>query len=108
MTSDETIRKVARVLFLSDRGDTLPVGFAERQWDEGYAVRDDYIRRARALADEGLLAPAPLREEWAFRYVRSTGQLVHWECETEADARGSAVNDGDQVVHRYVTDWETP
>lgn len=56
MTSDETIRKTARVLFLSDRGDTLPAGFAERQWDEGHAVKDDYIRRARALAEAGLLA----------------------------------------------------
>lgn len=56
---EHAIEHAARALFLSDRGDTLPAGFPERQWDEGHAVKDDYLRRARALAEAGLLAPAP-------------------------------------------------
>lgn len=99
MTSDETIRK-----------DVMIESLALRLWDEGL-LRPEWqaVQVVTALLgwleEDGMLAPAPLREEWAFRYARSTGQIVHWECETEADARGSAVNDGDQVVRRYVTDW---
>lgn len=95
--------QAARVLFLSDRGDTLPAGFAERQWDEGHAVRDDYMRRAQALADAGLLAPAGLRKEWGTRfgdYVLEGRTGAHYPFFFKGDPPEGT------NVRRYVTDWE--
>lgn len=48
---------------------------------------------ARALAEAGLLAPAPLREEWG--YMEPGGEV--WS---------STVPGEDTRVRRYVTDWE--
>lgn len=56
MTSDETTRKAAQV-----------IGSVMSRWDmDGRPDVDGGIDTliARALAEAGLLAPAPLREEW--------------------------------------------
>lgn len=61
----------------------------------------EYI--ARALADAGLLAPAPFHEEWA-----SASDGDAWTCcgdRDEAEVRRCAVRQGHEVVHRYATDW---
>lgn len=61
-------------------------------------------RVARRLAAEGLLAPAPLTEEWAVQWVRRGGEIRTYPCDDEADARGSIRGD-ETTVHRYVSDW---
>lgn len=61
-------------------------------------------RVARRLAEAGLLAPAPLREEWAIRWA--DGHV--WDGYRDR-AQAEAVSDAtDTPVHRYVTDWEKP
>ena len=40
---------------------------------------------ARALAEAGLLAPAPLTEEWAARYVNGGGAVCRTRREAEAE-----------------------
>ena len=98
----DAIERAARTLFLSDRGNTLPAGFPERQWDEGHAVKDDYIRRARALAESGLLAPAPLREEWGTRFG---GYVVEGRTDAEYPFFWKGVPPPGVNVRRYRTDW---
>lgn len=58
---------------------------------------------ARALAEAGLLAPAPLREEWAVQWVRRGGEIRTYPCDDEADARDCA--DDETTVRRYLSDW---
>lgn len=55
------------------------------------------------LAEKGLIAPAPLREEWAVQWVRRGGEIRTYPCDDEADARDCA--DDETTVHRYVSDW---
>lgn len=55
---------------------------------------------AEALATNGLLAPAPLREEWGIRWDDGV-----WECyRNRAEAEFGAGDEG-TPVHRYVSDW---
>ena len=73
--------------------------------------------QARALADAGLLAPTPLREEWAARYVNGGGAIrrTRDEAESELDrmTRDSHRHRVDEppapeiagIYARYVTDW---
>ena len=75
---ERIIEQAARTLFLSDRGDTLPVGFAERQWDEGHAVKDDYIRRARALAEAGYLTAAITRDDIDRALINVTSNAMNY------------------------------
>lgn len=85
--SDETIRKVVDVI-----GD-LP----------GYT--DEQVRKiALDLADAGLLAPAPLREEWGVPGGDGTTVWNHYLNREEARIGAG----DDPVVHRWVTEWETP
>lgn len=59
-----------------------------------------------ALAEAGLLSP-PMREEWACLLDATVGgRTVYKGHGSEADARSWATDEGDQVVHRWVTDWE--
>ena len=72
---------------------------------------------ARALAEAGLLAPAPLREEWAARYVNGGGAICRTRDEAEAEldrmTRDSHRHRVDEppapeiagIYARYVTDW---
>ena len=72
---------------------------------------------ARALADAGLLAPAPLTEEWAARYVNGGGSICRTRDEAEAEldrmTRDSHRHRVDEppapeiagIYARYVTDW---
>jgi hypothetical protein len=58
---------------------------------------------ARFLYERGLLAPAPLREEWG---PGDDGEA--WRCcgdDNEAMVRYDAEVNGHQVFHRYATDW---
>lgn len=64
---------------------------------------------AEALATNGLLSPAPLTEEWGVRWDDHDiwdHYLDHGEAARGA-GDGSDPTDG-TVVHRHVTDWETP
>lgn len=60
---------------------------------------------ARALADEGLLAPAPLRQEWS---TADDEIDAHTCCgyEDRAVIEAHAARCGYQIVHRWVTEWE--
>ena len=55
---------------------------------------------ARALADAGLLAPAPLREEWGIQWDDGVWEYYRSRAETEVGA-----GDEGTPVHRYVSDW---
>lgn len=66
---------------------------------------DEPDKIARALAEAGLLAPAPLREEWATRFPNRhlrPGKDRNYDLWFKGDPP-KGVN-----VRRYVTDWETP
>lgn len=90
MTSDETIRKAARII---RDGDPEGMGYAQAH------------NVASALDHAGLLAPAPLREEWAV-------ECLDWNGEPRYDRYDQRIGaermcwEGDRVVRRYVTDWE--
>lgn len=61
--------------------------------------------QARALADAGLLAPAPLTEQWGTKFkdghpIPGKDRDYPWWFKGDPP---KGVN-----VHRYVTDWETP
>ena len=60
-------------------------------------------RYTGALQAAGLIAPAPLREEWAVQWARRGGEIRTYPCDDEADARDCA--DDETTVHRYVSDW---
>lgn len=55
---------------------------------------------ARALADADLLAPTPLREEWAICHPSGNTDMRRDKAHAQ---RG--VGNGWFVAHRYVTDW---
>lgn len=99
MTSDETIRKVAGVIdgILSADPQVAREMFG-----------DEPDRIARALAEEGLLAPAPLREEWATYDPDDTVMWgrAHFRADSEDEARRKAHGFGYVVHRRYVTEWE--
>lgn len=67
----------------------------------------DFYRQAEIVLDTlreaGLIAPAPLREEWAVQWVRRGGEIRTYPCDDEADARDCA--DDETTVHRFVSDW---
>lgn len=94
MTSDETIRKAARV-----------IGSVMSRWDmdgrPDVAGGIDTLL-ARALAEDGLLAPAPLREEWGIRW--DDGNL--WEHYLNRDEATVGAGDEGTLVRRWVSDWE--
>lgn len=91
MTSDR-IEQVAQVAASAMDG-----------YSEGASHIEDYRIIARALAEEGLLAPAPLREEWS-----TTNEWGDEDYCCGFDARETVEGDGRPIVRRYVTDWETP
>ena len=55
---------------------------------------------AEALATNGLLAPAPLREEWGIRWDDGVWEYYRNRAEAEVGA-----GDEGTPVHRYVSDW---
>lgn len=73
---------------------------------------------ARALADAGLLAPAPLRDEWAASYTNGGGTVCRTrdEAETELarmirDSHRPRIDEPPPpqiagIYARHVTDWE--
>ena len=58
---------------------------------------------ARALAEAGLLAPAPLREEWAAAWEGHGATRIGFAQESPEDIEG--VPPGGWVVRRHVSDW---
>lgn len=70
------------------------------------------------LADKGLIAPAPLREEWAARYVNGGGAVCRTRDEAEAaldrmtrDSHRHRVDEPPApeiagIYARYVSEWE--
>ena len=113
---EHAIEQVARVLAAHQLSE--PQGGANaRAWCEcscgsrletwggtrDYAVTLGNRHIARALADAGYLAPAPLREEWGVQWddhdIWGDMYNTHHEAETGAGDEGTP-------VHRYVTDWE--
>ena len=57
---------------------------------------------ARALAEAGWLAPAPLREEWGTRFG---GYVVEGRADAEYPFFWKGVPPPGVNVHRYRTDW---
>ena len=91
---DETTEQAARV-----------IGSVMSRWDmDGRPDVDGGIDTliARALADAGLLAPAPLREEWGVPGGDGTTVWNHYLNREEARIGAG----DDPVVHRWVTEWE--
>jgi hypothetical protein len=58
---------------------------------------------AAYLADAGLLAPAPLREEWAAAWEGHGATRIGFAQESPEDIEG--VPPGGWVVRRHVSDW---
>lgn len=111
---EHAISMVARVI--ADH-----VGFLEDLDSDPQSVQDVYLHPvalARALDQAGLLAPSPLAEEWAARYVNGGGSVCRTRREAEADL-GRMIRDSQRPriddppappvagIHvRYVTAWE--
>ena len=92
---DETTERAARV-----------IGSVMSRWDmDGRPDVDGGIDTliARALAEAGVLAPAPLREEWGIRWDDHDiwGDMYRNRAEAEAGA-----GDEDTPVRRWVTEWK--
>ena len=77
-----------------------------------------FVDMARALADAGLLAPAPLREEWSARYVNGGGAVCRTRHDADAEL-GRMVSASNRhrideppapeiagIYARYVSEWE--
>lgn len=60
------------------------------------------IEWARALAEAGLLAPAPLREEWGVQW----DDHDIWGHYLNRDEATVGAGDEGTPVHRWITDWE--
>lgn len=92
MVSDETIEKAVEVV-----------------WECGPWTDQESLRIARALAEAGLLAPAPLRAMYAEGMKHPDfGWLAAWD-KTFADpetVRERLAGDPGTVIRRYVSDWE--
>lgn len=101
---------------------------AEKRHGGEYVSGDDMLAR-RSFAEgakwavehlraQGLIAPAPLTEEWAARYVNGGGAIRRTRDEAEAeldrmtrDSRRPRIDEPPApeiagIVRRYVTDWE--
>ena len=96
---------------ISDRLDEIEqaarvIGSVMSRWDmDGRPDVDGGIDTliARALAEAGVLAPAPLREEWGIRWDDHDiwGDMYRNRAEAEAGA-----GDEDTPVRRWVTEWK--
>lgn len=58
---------------------------------------------ARALAEAGLLAPSPLREEWGVDCYLGFEPEAYLE---RRNAEKHLAYEGGNLLRRYVTDWE--
>ena len=80
--------------------------------------RGRIVAIAEMLAEAGLLAPAPLREEWAARYINGGGAICRTRDEAEAalarmtrDSHRFRIDEPPApeiagIYARYVTAWE--
>jgi len=102
MITGEQIDRAARLIYQLRHPEGDPIGgvFEGPSWAE-IEMRDAQAT-ARALAEAGLLAPAPLTEEWATRFengLRLPGRERKYGRWCKGDPP-KGVN-----VRRYVTDW---
>ena len=106
---EHAIEKAARVIYMAMHRDTDPYSVPLERAAE---------KAARALAEAGLLAPAPLTEEWAARYVNGGGAICRTRDEAESaldrmtrDSHRLRIDEPPApeiagIYARYVTDWE--
>lgn len=112
MTADDIVRRTAKVLISHPLG-TVQGGTAAGAFvlcgcgtvingasrDHAHARAREHV--ARAMADASLLAPAPLREEWAVEMGAGGPRELF-------DSRSAAkefAHEDETVLHRHVTDW---
>ena len=100
---EHAIEQAAQVMWKRDNPDLHPA-WVDRSWEDAgeSGERADYELRARALAEAGLLAPAPLREEWATRFPNGymrPGKDMPYDSWWKGDPP-KGVN-----VRHYVSDW---
>ena len=114
MSISDRIERAARVI-------AEHVGFLDDLDSDPQSVQEVYLHPvalARALDQAGLLAPGPLAEEWAARYVNGGGSVCRTRREAEAEL-GRMIRDSQRPriddppappvagIHvRYVTAWE--
>lgn len=112
----DAIARAAEVLDAHQLGEARG-GSANRSWCQcscgsrletggtrDHAMTFGHRHIARALAEAGLLAPAPLREEWAQRWTRRSGEVRVMKVASEEDADPGR-EPGVEAIHRYRTDW---
>jgi len=117
MTTEEQVDRAARLIYQLRHPDGDPIGgvFDGPSWAE-IEMRDAQAT-ARALAEAGLLAPAPLREEWHAAYygvtrdgvrhlrlIGTEGSREHAE-ETRADCAQDDPDTEFFLVRRPVHAW---
>ena len=115
MSINDRIERAARVI--ADH-----VGFLDDLDSDPQSVQEVFLHPvalARALDRAGLIAPAPLTEEWAARYVNGGGSVCRTRREAEAelgrmsrDSQRSRIDEPPAPpvagIHvRYVTAWES-
>lgn len=103
---EHAIEHAARALWECDNLEFTPE-WRDKVWNdmggpEPSHERVDYEIRAEYLAQFGLLAPAPLREEWGVPGGDGTTVWNHYLNREEARIGAG----DDPVVHRWVTEWE--
>lgn len=69
---------------------------------EGRLSREDCDYLAGVLNERGLLAPAPLREEWGIRW----DDHDIWDHYLNHDEATVGAGDEGTPVHRWVTEWK--
>lgn len=100
MPINDRIERVARVI-------AEHVGFLDDLDSDPQSVQEVHLHPvalARALDRAGLIAPGPLREEWAATWEGHGATRIGVAQESPEDIEG--VPPGGWVVHRYVTAWE--
>ena len=83
-----------------EQAEALVYGVFDDAPDEGLDSFDFAREIVRTLTEAGLLAPAPLREEWGIRWDDGVWEYYRNRAEAEFGA-----GDEGTPVHRYVSDW---
>ena len=123
--SDDVRERVAQALYANYRmvyaemSGAVPPSPAEiaELWEAEIHYKDQFYRQANVLAEAGLLAPAPLTEEWHAAYygvtpdgvrhlrlIGTEGSREHAE-ETRADCAQDDPDTEFFLVRRPVHDW---
>ena len=112
MTTEEQVHRAARLIYQMRNPSRDPIGgvFEGPSWAE--IEMRDATATARALAEAGLLAPAPLREEWGAEMdhpipdrppsMIKARDLEHARWQVEHNPKVAT----GRIMRRYVSDWE--